>query len=156
MELEIGPFDAALHIRSSDHLEAVRREAKLLSLDAEAPPHRYDRVVARLLQEFPSTRSNEAAEAAYLSGAPSFTVRFQLPDEMVGSALVACDELDELLEHLDRWARHSELALLEAPPDVAAYRRAYLAQVRVQLRAAQSASRQNVDSASGDKSHDDQ
>ena len=42
MELEVGPFDPALHIRSRDHYEAVRREAQLLSLSPEAAPARLE------------------------------------------------------------------------------------------------------------------
>src|SRR4029453_10180700 len=52
-EVEVGPFDPALHIRSRDHYEAVRREAQLLSLDPGAPSARLEGAIDRLPRPFP-------------------------------------------------------------------------------------------------------
>jgi hypothetical protein len=136
MELEVGPFDPALHIRSRDHYEAVRREAQLLSLGPEAAPARLEELVGRLGRQFPRSPVDEVADQAYLAKQPSFAVRYPLPDELVPAALDACDEIEELLDEFDRWAAAEDVQLLEAPDDIKRYRKAYLDQVRSQLMAA--------------------
>ena len=135
MELEVGPFDPALHIRSRDHYEAVRREAQLLSLAPEAAPARLEGLIDRLTQRFPRSPVDEVADQAYLAGQPSFSVRYALPDELVPVALDACDQLEDMLDEIDRWAQAESAQLLEAPDDIRRYRKAYLDQVRVQLKA---------------------
>jgi hypothetical protein len=136
MELQVGPFDPALHIRSRDHYEAVRREAQLLSLSPEAAPARLEELVQRLRSQFPPSPVDEVADRAYLAREPSFAVRYVLPDELVPAALAACDEIEELLDEFDRWANAEGVLLLEAPEDIKRYRKAYLDQVRVQLKEA--------------------
>jgi hypothetical protein len=136
MELEVGPFDPALHIKSRDHYEAVRREAQLLALAPEAAPARLEDLVDRLSRQFPPSPVDEVADRAYLASEPSFVVRYALPDELVPAALDACDRIDELLDEFDRWADAEGVRLLEAPEDVKAYRKAYLDQVRSQLQSA--------------------
>jgi hypothetical protein len=136
MELEVGPFDPALHIRSRDHYEAVRREAQLLSLAPEAAPARLEELVDRLSRQFPPSPVDQVADKAYLANQPSFSVRYTLPDELVPAALVACDEIEDLLDEFDRWATAESVRLLEAPDDIKRYRKAYLDQVRDQLQAA--------------------
>jgi hypothetical protein len=136
MELEVGPFDPALHIKSRDHYEAVRREAQLLSLAPEAAPARLEDLVDRLSRQFPRSPVDEVADRAYLAKEPSFAVRYALPDELVPAALAACDELQELLDEFDRWADAEGVQLLEAPEDIKRYRQAYLGQVRAQLQEA--------------------
>jgi hypothetical protein len=136
MELEVGPFDPALHIKSRDHYEAVRREAQLLALAPEAAPARLEDLVDRLSRQFPPSPVDEVADRAYLASEPSFVVRYALPDELVPAALDACDRIDELLDEFDRWADADGVRLLEAPEDVKAYRKAYLNQVRSQLQSA--------------------
>ena len=133
MELEVGPFDPALHIKSRDHYEAVRREAQLLSLAPEAAPARLEDLVNQLSRQFPRSPVDEVADRAYLAKEPSFAVRYALPDELVPAALAACDEVEELLDEFDRWADAEGVQLLEAPEDIKRYRKAYLGQVRAQL-----------------------
>jgi hypothetical protein len=136
MELEVGPFDPALHVRSRDHYEAVRREAQLLSLAPEAAPARLEDLITRLRRQFPPNPVDEVADRAFLSRAPSFRVRFALPDELVPAALDACDRLEELLDEFDRWVNAEGVQLLEAPEEIKQYRKAYLDQVRAQLQSA--------------------
>jgi hypothetical protein len=136
MELQVGPYDPALHIRSRDHFEAVRREAQLLALAPEAAPVRFEELIDRLSRQFPRSPVDEVADEAYLSKEPSFAVRYTLPDELVPAALDACDKLEELLDEFDRWADADGVRLLEAPEDVKRYRKVYLDQVRAQLKAA--------------------
>jgi hypothetical protein len=136
MELEVGPFDPSLHIRSRDHYEAVRREAQLLSLAPEAAPARFEDLVDRLSRKFPPSPVDEVADRAYLAEQPSFSVRYTMPDELVPAALDAIDEIEELLDEFDLWARTEDVRLLEAPDDIRRYRKAYLGQVRAQLTAA--------------------
>ena len=136
MELEVGPFDPALHIRSRDHYEAVRREAQLLALGPEAAPAKLDQLIERLGRQFPRSPVDEVADQAYLAREASFTVRYLLPDELVPAALDACDQIERLLDEFDQWATTEEVRLLEAPEDVKRYRKAYLDQVRAQLEAA--------------------
>lgn len=45
----------------------------------------------------------------------------------------ACDQLEALIDELDRWAADPEVQLLPAPPEVRAYPKRYLAQARQQL-----------------------
>ena len=132
----MGPYDPALHIRSRDHYEAVRREAQLLALAPETAPARFEKLIDRLSRQFPRSPVDEVADQAYLSREPSFAVRYTLPDELVPAALDACDELEELLDEFDRWADAEGVRLLEAPDDVKQYRKVYLGQVRAQLKAA--------------------
>ena len=136
MKLEVGPFDPALHIRSRDHYEAVRREAQLLALAPESAPARLDELITRLTQQFPRSPVDEVADQAYLAEQPSFSVRYTLPDEFVPAALDACDQLEDMLDEIDRWAEAESVQLLAAPDDIRRYRKAYLDQVRVQLKAA--------------------
>jgi hypothetical protein len=136
MELEVGPFDPALHIRSRDHYEAVRREVQLLSLSPEAAPARLEELVEGLRRQFPRSPVDDVADKAFLAKQPSFSTRYTLPDELVPAALRACDELEDLLDAIDRWAQTESMRLLEAPEDVKRYRKDYLDQVRVQLQAA--------------------
>ena len=136
MELQVGPFDPALHIRSRDHYEAVRREAQLLALAPEAPPARLEELIDRLSRQFPRSPVDEVADRAYLAKEPAFAVRYELPDELVPAALDACDEVEELLDEFDRWADADGVRLLEAPDDVKRYREVYLDQVRGQLKEA--------------------
>jgi hypothetical protein len=141
MELEVGPFDPALHIRSRDHYEAIRREAQLAAMRPDAPPRRLGELVERLRARFPRSPADEVAEQAYMAGEPTFTVRYTIPDELVPAALDACDEVEALMEELDRSAKTGEHGLLEAPEDVKRYRAEYLAQTRAQLRGAAGGSR---------------
>jgi hypothetical protein len=136
MELQVGPFDPALHIKSRDHYEAVRREAQLLALAPEAAPARLEELVRRLSRQFPRSPVDEVADQAYLAKQPSFVVRYALPDELVPAALDACDRIEDLLDEFDRWANAEGVQLLEAPEDIRRYRKAYLAQLRTQLQAA--------------------
>jgi hypothetical protein len=136
MELELGPFDPAVHVKSRDHFEAVRREAQLVALQPDTPPLRLVELVERLRQQFPRSPTDEVAERAFVAGRPTFTVRFSIPDELVPAALDACDDVETLMDELDRWAGAEGLALLEAPEDVRRYRAELLAQTRAQLRGA--------------------
>jgi hypothetical protein len=136
MELEVGPYDPALHVRSRDHYEAVRREAQLLSLGPEAAPARLEDLIARLSRQFPPNPVDEVADRAFLARESSFQIRFALPDELVPAALDACDRLEELLDEFDLWANDEGVRLLEAPEEIKRYRKAYLDQVRGQLQAA--------------------
>lgn len=134
MELELGPFDPAVHIRSRDHYEAVRREAQLVALAPDVPPMRFNQLIERLTAQFPRSPVDDVADQAYLAKEPAFVVRFTLPDELVPTALEACDELEALLDELDRWAGTESVRLLEAPGDVKRYRAAFLTQARSQLK----------------------
>jgi hypothetical protein len=135
MELEVGPFDPALHIKSRDHYEAVRREAQLLALSPDTPPARFEELLEQLSSQFPRSPVDEVADQAYLAKESSFMVRVTLPDELVPNALQACDQLEALLDELDHWAASDAVRLLETPEDVRRYRQAYLDQARSQLRA---------------------
>ena len=110
----MGPFDPALHIRSRDHYEAVRREAQLLALSPEAALARFEEVIDRLSHQFPRSPVDEVADQAYLAKEPAFAVRHELPDELVSAALNARDELEELLDEFDHWADADGVRLLEA------------------------------------------
>jgi hypothetical protein len=136
VELEIGPFDPAVHVRMLDHYEAVRREIRMLQLQPGEPPARLEELANRLAAQFPRSNVDEIAERAYQAGEPEFVARASMPDDLVAAAVQACDELVVLLEELDDWVHDKQVNLLEAPEDVKRYRAAYLAQAREQLQAA--------------------
>jgi hypothetical protein len=133
MELVVGPFDPALHVRSRDHYEAVRREAQLLDLQSDAAPRRLDELSQRHLTRLVDAQVDPVVDAAFLARRPSFATRLVVPDEQVPALLADCTELERLLEELDRWAHDAELAILEPSRDVKEYRLAFLAQLRAQL-----------------------
>jgi hypothetical protein len=141
VQLSVGPFDPALHIRTRDHYQAVLRETKLLSLQPDAPLRRLEALRARLEQQFPPSHVEETADGAYQAGEATFTATVELPDELVPAAITACDQLDALLDELDRWAADPQVQLLPAPPEVRAYLKRYLAQAREQLHASAPPSR---------------
>jgi hypothetical protein len=133
VELTVGPFDPSMHVRSRDHYEAIRREAQLIALQPDSPPRRLENLIERLNRQFPPSHVDELVDAAYQAGEASFSARVSVPDELVPAAIAACDELDALLDELDRWAEDPEVRLLDVPDEVRAYRAAYLAQAREQL-----------------------
>jgi len=126
VELQVGPFDPELHVRSRDHYEAVRREIRLLQLQPGEPPVRLEDLAERLAAQFPGSAVDAVAERAYLAGAPTFVARASIPDHLV----------TVLPEELDDWAHDKQANLLEAPEDVKRYRAAYLGQAREQFQAA--------------------
>ncbi len=133
MELVVGPFDPALHVRSRDHYEAVRREAQLLELQPEAAPRRLEDLNERLFKLVVDVQVDPVVDRAFLGREPSFSTRLVVPDEQVAALLAGCDELERLLGEVDRWTHDSELAILEPSQDVKAYRATFLAQLRQQL-----------------------
>ena len=135
MEFRLGPFDPALHVRSRDHYEAVRREAQLLELGTESAPRQLNELLGHLTQQFSPSSVNDEADRAFLAGEPFFTATVTVPDALVPDALGACAERARALDRLDRWAQEAGTNLLEAPEEVKRYRRAYLAQVQAQLQA---------------------
>jgi hypothetical protein len=135
MELVVGPFDPSIHVRSRDHYEAVRREAQLLELPPEAPPRRCEELRERLVVLFGHAQVDPVVDRAYLAREPSFVAHIEIPDELVPDALDVCGALIQGSEELDRWARESGGEVLEASPEVTAYRGAFLAQLRDQLEA---------------------
>jgi hypothetical protein len=135
MELVVGPFDPSIHVRSRDHYEAIRREAQFLELQPEAPPRRYEELGERLMVQFGRAQVDPVVDRAYLAREPSFVVRIEIPDEQVGELFDVCGELIRVSEELDRWAQESGGEILEASPEIRAYRAAFLAQLRDQLEA---------------------
>jgi hypothetical protein len=133
MELVVGPFDPGLHVRSRDHYEAVRREARLLELRPEAAPRRLEDLNERLFRKVVDAQVDPVVDRAFLGHEPSFSTRLVVPDEQVAALLAGCEELERLLGELDRWAHDSEQAILESSEEVKAYRATFLAQLRQQL-----------------------
>jgi hypothetical protein len=89
-------------------------------------------VGTRLEQQFPPSQVEKTADAAYQAGEATFTATVELADELVPAAITACDQLEALLDELDRWAGDPEVQLLPAPLEVRAYLKRYLAQARQQ------------------------
>lgn len=133
MELVVGPFDPVLHVRSRDHYEAVRREARLLELRPEAAPRRLEDLNERLFRNVVDAQVDPVVDRAFLGQEPSFSTRLVVPDEQVAALLAGCEELEHLLGELDRWAHDSEQAILEPSEEVKTYRATFLAQLRRQL-----------------------
>lgn len=135
VELVLGPFDPALHVRSRDHYEAVRRELQLLELTANSVPRRFGELLDRIRAQVPEEVVDEAADRAFLAGEPTFQVSLRIAEERVPAALHATAELERLFDQFDRWAASAQVQFFEAPDEVKRYRRAYLAQLRAQLAA---------------------
>ncbi|HEX9344182.1 MAG TPA: hypothetical protein VF995_11280 [Actinomycetota bacterium] len=136
MEITLGPFDPALHVRSRDHYEAVRREIQLLELAADSVPRRFGELLDRIRAQVPEDTVDEAADRAFLAGEPAFQASVVIPEAQVPAALDATTQLQQLFDQFDRWAAASRNQLFEAPDEVKRYRRTYLAQLRSQLAAA--------------------
>lgn len=133
MELRLGPFDPALHVRSRDHYEAVRREAQLVELATRGQAPDLDELLEDMARQLGIQPLDSAVDRAYLAGEPSVVVTLSVPEERVAAVLRACDELERLLDELDRWAQASDAGFLETPDDVRHHRRTYIAQIRLQL-----------------------
>jgi hypothetical protein len=133
MELRLGPFDPALHVRSRDHYEAVRREAQLVELGTRGPAPELDELLDDMATQVGIQPLDSAVDRAYLAGEPSVLITLTVPEERVAAVLHACDELERLLDELDRWTQVSGAEFLVAPDDVRRHRRAYIAQIRLQL-----------------------
>ena len=140
MELLIGPFEVATHIRTRDHYQAVRREAALAGLEPSSPPRRYEELVERLYRVLGLSAATDAVDRAFLAGAATFTATITIPDESVTAGLRVCDQVSASLEELDALPGDGDNELLAAPPEVRDYQRAFLAQLRAQLQAARPAS----------------
>src|SRR5215218_2998289 len=112
-----------------------------VQIQHDAPSRRLEALGARLEQQFPPSQIEETADRAYFAGEATFTATVELPDELVPAAITACDQLDALLDELDRWAADPEVQLLPAPPEVRAYLKRYLTQARAQLHEAAPPSR---------------
>ena len=132
MELRLGPFDPALHVRSRDHYEAVRREAQLVELASRGPAPELDDLLDDMATQVGIQPLDSAVDRAYLAGEPS-VVTLTVPEERVAAILRACDELERLLDELDHWTLTSDAGFLAPPDDVRRHRRAYIAQIRAQL-----------------------
>ena len=96
MELVVGPFDPALHVRSRDHYEAVRREAQLLDLQSDAVPRRLEELTERHFNQLVDAQVDPVVDGAFLDRQPSFSLRLVVPDEQVPALLADCDELARL------------------------------------------------------------
>jgi hypothetical protein len=140
MELLIGPFEVAAHIRARDHYQAIRREAALAGLDPSSPPRRYEELVGRLYRLLGLSTANEAVDRAFRAGASAFTATVSVPDESVAAGLRMCDELNASLDELNAWTGDGNNELLATPQDIRDYQRAFMAQLRAQLQAARPAS----------------
>jgi hypothetical protein len=153
MEVTLGPFDPALHVRSRDHYEAIRREVRLLELGSEGVAPGLEELLEEMSRSVGSALPvNDVVDRAFLAGARTFTATITIPDDRVGFLLDACDDLERMLDELDRWASQGRGDLLAAPEEVKRYRRDYIAQIRGQLRSGQEAASSgatNRDAAGG-------
>jgi hypothetical protein len=80
---------------------------------------------------------NDAVDRAFVEGARTFTATITIPDDRVTFLLDALDDLERLLDELDRYTSQAGGELLPAPEDVRRYRRDYIAQIRAQLQSAE-------------------
>ena len=131
----MGPFDPALHIRSRDHYEAVRREAQLLSLAPEAAPARLEELIQQLTQQFPRSPVDDVADQAYLAKSPASRSVSTCPTSWSRPRWTPATSSRRC------WTRSTtgpirRVQLLEAPEDVRRYRKAYLDQIQAQLQVA--------------------
>jgi anti-anti-sigma factor len=137
---ETGPVQLlalpiAIHRRSGEHHETLRRELELLQL-AEHP----DGVAARLraLGEelagryggLNDTSDQLLAHALADPDADSVDLRYDLPR----AAVADVERLAELLDELDRYCAERDLLTLVTPSEGLAYRRWFLAELVEQLR----------------------
>jgi hypothetical protein len=134
MEVRLGPFDPALHVRSRDHYEAVRREVRLRELGNDGVASGLKELLAEISRSVGSALPvTDAVDRAFVAGTPTFTATITIPDDRVAFVLGALDDFERLLDELDRYANQGGGELLPAPEDVKRYRRDYIAQIRAQL-----------------------
>jgi hypothetical protein len=140
MEVRLGPFDPALHVRSRDHYEALRREVRLQELGNSSAASGLDELLGEMSRSVgAAVPVNDVVDRAYVEGASTFTATITVPDDRVPFLLEAFDQVERLLDELDHYPGEGGGELLPAPEDVRRYRREYFAQVRAQLRAVQAA-----------------
>jgi hypothetical protein len=137
MEVRLGPFDPALHVRSRDHYEAVRREVRLQELGNDGVASGLEELLAEMSRSVGAALPvNDSVDRAFVAGARTFTATITIPDERVPFLLDAFDDLERLLDELDGYAGQGRGELLPAPEDVKRYRRDYIAQIRAQIQTA--------------------
>jgi hypothetical protein len=137
MEVRLGPFDPALHVRSRDHYEAVRREVRLRELGNDGVASGLEVLLAEVSRSMGAALPvNDAVDRAFVAGARTFTATVTIPDDRVPFLLDAFDDLERLLDELDHYVGHGSGELIPAPEDVKRYRRDYIAQIRSQIQSA--------------------
>lgn len=137
VELQLLGLPLAEHRATTEHLDELRREFRLLQV--QAADREMDHVPARLLRFIASLeeRSSGMSEGvedeldrAEERGATNLDLRYRLPAEARGAAA----DLDALLDEADAYCRTGDTLLtLQASPEVAAYRRWYLGEIVRQL-----------------------
>jgi hypothetical protein len=136
MNLQVGPFDPVLHVRSRDHHRAICREAALLDLPPDSMPRRWEAAVGRFYRSLNLGPVSEAVDRAFVAGEPAFAVEVTVPDEQLPAALAACQELEALLGDVLRWAQESDADVLNLSEEVRGHYAAFIGQARAQLEAA--------------------
>lgn len=120
--------------RGSEHGEALRRELAFVehAADPTGAPVRLHLLGQDLAERYGSLTAAQAAELeqAVVAGAATIDLHYDLPAEVAE----ACDELEGLLDELDEFCREGDLLTLVTPPELLAYRRWFLHEVRDQLR----------------------
>jgi len=134
----------AMHARAQQHGDELLREFRLLAesvavdrADGGDPsgaaahelhvPRRLIQLTERLTSRYGhfATEADARLEAAVATGQSSIDLEYRVPPEVGGAAR----ELSALLEEADEFCREGRYLLtLSTPPDVARYRRWYLAQ----------------------------
>jgi anti-sigma B factor antagonist len=121
----------ALHRKTSDHLDTLRRELALIEVGREADASaRLNALSEEVGSRF---RGFTAAQEAALADAPAEGT-IDLSYELPADAADASERLALLLDEVDDLCRAGELVTLCSPADVLAYRRWFLGEFIGQIR----------------------
>lgn len=138
IEIHFLRFPLRVSARATEHFSELRREFALLAAstptDCETVPARLLALIDALGRRYPPQTEHEAERQAALErGERSAELAVKVP----ASAAAASVALNDMLDEADEFCRTGTLLTLAAPPDVAAFRRWYLAEVVAQVQGAE-------------------
>ena len=134
--VRILEFPIDVYLRATEALEGLRREFALVAMrspDADAVPHRLERLIDSLTAEFEgsSAEPDRVRDDAIARGKE---VVEELVLVMPDAAVNACIALNEMLDEADEFCRRGDFLLsLAAPPEAIVFRRWYLGEVTGQI-----------------------
>jgi hypothetical protein len=137
VEVHLVGLPIAAHQASTEHLDELRREFRLLEVqqaDGDAPdvPSRLLKLVTLLEDRWASLvdSTGEDLEAAIDRGATTVDVAYRVP----AGAKRAAEVLDALLDEADAYCRSGDTLLtLQASPEALAYRKWFLREFARQI-----------------------
>ena len=131
VEVRLVDLPVALHQRTSQHIDDLRREFTYIAAEPGSVPQRLLDLAHHIGAEFgrfsegPRAALHEAADA----GRESVELVYRFPPH----AAVAARQADDMLDEADAFCRDGQLLTLAAEPEALAYRRWFFGEVMRQI-----------------------